>query len=87
MVNFSNEFLLNIVRKYNNFEAISDDWQFVKEEVEKEQARLVQMWLGGDRDSEGIRSKIQALNWLVTFIERTVTQYPSAIEELKGRQL
>ncbi len=80
---FSKEYLLSIIEKYNKLENLGDQWNFVKDALENEQAEMLLSWLHRTANTDDVASKIWAIKWLLNFIEKIQTQYPSAIEKIK----
>ncbi len=79
----SKDYLITTLNRFNKFENISEQWDFVKEAIEEEQANIIMAWLGGLLDSDTAKARLNAFKWLMDFIVKVQVRGKTALVKLK----
>ncbi len=84
---FNKEYFISILYKYNGISSLEDDWKGVFDALIEEQANCILQLLTGNLDSIIARERINAIKWLMNFIEKAKTQYRVAKETLRATDI
>ncbi len=75
---YSKEYLIDTINKFNNIDNIEEDWKKVFDVLTEEQSNIILQFLKGSIDPLVARERVNAIKWLMEFINRAKTQYKRA---------
>ena len=64
-------------------ESISDEWVFVKEEIEREQIRVFERWVNGKLGDKTAKERIKSMRWLLQTVNQIQKSGKSVEDKLK----
>jgi hypothetical protein len=77
-----NEYLLKVLKKFNRMENITDEWIFVREEIEREQIRVFERWVNGRLGDKTAKERIRSMRWLLQTVNQIQKSGKSAKDHL-----
>jgi len=81
-MDYSKEYLLEVLKKFNRLDSLGDQWEFVKEAAIEEQEKLLLQFLKRQLAGDIALSRIEAIQWLLDFIVKIQKQGELAKEKL-----
>ncbi len=78
----ANEYLLKVLKKFNRMENITDEWTFVREEIEREQIRVFERWVNGRLGDKTAKERIRSMRWLLQTVNQIQKSGKSAKDHL-----